>query len=284
MLFNNFQQILNILIASPKDLGVLLTCFYLSLGFNAYLVMGFAVPYGDTTFVLTKEHGEYFLIDPHSGRKCSSRDTFCALMKVYCIVGPNNVWANIQRETRVFMQNFDPGQGTEWRELFNKSTPAPTDLAHELTLAYTDSLDCQNLKKSIETKIMKKFITWRMERKTVWNKRYTELMQEILKELEEDRCFGVEQKTYTTKLIESAQSKYRMSGYPINMPYVSISKIIERVKATEIYLNSDAKVEFALAVHIQSYPMNIFSVWIFILTLIPVAQNLRSPILFLFYL
>lgn len=260
---------MNILIASPKDLGVLLTCFYLSLGFNAFLVMGFAVPYGDTTFVLTKENNEYFLIDPHSGRKCSSRDTFCALTKVYCIANPKNVWANIQREHRVFMQNFDTSQTTEWRELFSKSTPAPNDLAHDLTLAYTDSLDSSNLRHSIETKIMIKFRSWRMERKTIWNKRYNEVMLQILHELEEDQCFGVEQKTHINKLYESTQSKYKMSGYPINMPYVSISKIIERIKATEIYLNSDPRVEFALAVHIQSYPMNIFSVWIFILALIP---------------
>lgn len=169
------------------------------------------------------------------------------------------------------MQNFDTSQSTEWRELFSKSTPAPNDLAHDLTLAYTDSLECSNLKKSIEVKLMKKFRAWRMERKTVWNKKYTELMLQILKELEEDQCFGIEQKTYIQKLLESTQSKYRISGYPINMPYVSISKIIEHVKATEIYLNSDQKVEFSLAVHIQSYPMNIFSVWIFVLSLIPIA-------------
>ena len=78
-------------------------------------------------------------------------------------------------------------------------------------------------------------------------------------------------KAHINKLYESTQSKFKMSGYPINMPYVSISKIIERIKATEIYLNSDPRVEFALAVHIQSYPMNIFSVWIFILALIPNA-------------
>lgn len=267
----SFQQILNILIASPKDLGVLLTCFYLSLGFHAYLVLGFAVPYGDTTFVLTKEHGEYFFIDPHSGRKCSSHDTFCPLMKVYCVVNPKNVWANIQREERVFMQHFDTTQTTEWRELFTKSTQAPNDLVHDLTLTYTDSLDCTNLTKSIETKIMKKFKTWRMERKTVWNKRYTEIMLDVLKELEQDQCFGIEQKNYTDKLIESTRSKYKMMGYPISMPYVSISKIIERVKATEFHLNTDPKVEFALTVHIQSYPMNIFSVWVFILALIPTA-------------
>lgn len=249
----------------------MLTCYYLSLGFDAYLVMGFAIPYGDTTFVLTKEKNEYFLIDPHSGHKCSSRDTFCALTKVYCIVNQKNVWANIQREHRVFMQNFDTSQSAEWRELFTKSFPAPIDSVHDLTLSYANSLDCDNLRKSIEMKLMKKFTVWRIDKKTIWNKRYTELMLQILKELEQDQCFCVEQKTYTDKLIDATQSKFKIIGYPINMPYVSISKIIERVKATEIYLNTSPKIEFSLAVYIQSYPMNIFSVWVFILAMIPHA-------------
>lgn len=231
--------------------------------------MGFAVPYGDTTFVLTKENGEYFLIDPHTGRKCSSRDTFCALTKVYCIVNQKNVWANIQREHRVFMQNFDTTQSAEWRELFSKSVPAPNESVHDLTLTYADSLDCENLRKSIETKLMKKFNVWRMERKTIWNKRFIEIMMKILQDLETDQCFGIEQKTYTDKLIDATQTKYKIIGYPLNMPYVSIAKVVERVKATEIYLNTDPKVEFSLAVHIQAYPMNVFSIWVFLLALIP---------------
>lgn len=261
---------LNILIASPKDLGVLLTCYYLSLGFTAYLVMGFAIPYGDTTFVLTKENGEYYLIDPHTGKKCSSRDTFCALTKVYCIVGADNVWANIQREHRVFMQTFDTTQSTEWRPLFSKSMPAPNDTVHDLTLEYTDSLDVTSLRKTIETKLMRKIGTWRTNtRKTVWNKRYREQLAQLLQDLEEDRCFEYEQKSYTDKLGIEMLTKYKVSGYPLNMPYVSIARIIERVKATGIHFNSDQKVEFALTVHIQSYPMNIFSVWIFLLALTP---------------
>lgn len=263
------QQILNILMASPKDLGVLLTCYYLSLGFNAYLVMGFAIPYGDTTFVLTKENNEYFLIDPHTGRKCSTRDTFCALTKVYCIVNPKNVWTNIQREHRVFMQNFNTNESTEWRELFSKSVPAPNDLVHDSTLIYSDSLDSDNLRKSIEMKLMRKFSVWRMERKTTWNKRYVEIMLKILKDLEADQSFGIEQKNYTDKLIEATQTKYKIIGYPLNMPYISIANVVERVKATEIYLNTNPKVEFSLAVHIQPYPMNIFSIWVFLLTLLP---------------
>lgn len=231
--------------------------------------MGFAIPYGDTTFVLTKENGQHFLIDPHSGKKCISRDTFCPLTKIYCVVNQKNVWANIQREHRVFMQNFDLNQSTEWRPLFTKSLPAPNDLVHDISLTYTDSLDSENLRKLIEMKLMKKITGWRSVQKTVWNKRFRKQLIQILKELEEDQSFEYEQKSFTDKLNADLLSKYKVSGYPINMPYVSIARIVERVEAIGIHFNSDSKVEFSLAVHIQSYPMNIFSVWIFLLALIP---------------
>lgn len=90
-----FQQILSILSASAKDLGILLVCYYLSLGFRAFLVMGFALPNGDTTFVATKENGEYFLIDPFTGKKYSAKDTGCPLTKVYCMVNSDNVGGNV---------------------------------------------------------------------------------------------------------------------------------------------------------------------------------------------
>lgn len=260
------------MIASPKDLGVLLTCYYLSLGYDAYLVLGFAIPYGDTTFTLIRDANEYYFIDPHSGRKCSTRDTFGALTKAYCLVNQRNVWANIQREHRVFMQNFDTTQSTEWLEVFTKACPAPHDSVHDSQLTYTNSLDCDSLRRSIEMKLWKKFAVWRMERKTVWNRRYVDLMLSILKELEQDRCFDVEQKVYVDRLIDATQAKYKAIGYPINMPYISIPKIVERVKATEAHMNTTPNVEFSLAVYIQSYPMNIFSVWVFILVLIPRAE------------
>lgn len=248
---------------------MLLTCYYLSLGFEAYLVLGFAIPYGDTTFTLIKDSHEYYLIDPHSGRKCSSRDTFGALTKVYCLVNQHNVWANIQREHRVFMQHFDVTQSTEWHELFTKTCPAPQESVHDLSLPYTNSLDCDNLRRSIEIKIMKKITVWRMERKTIWNRRYVDLLLSILKDLEQDRCFDIEQKMHVDRLIEATQGKYKTTGFPINMPYVSIPKIIDHVKATKIYMNTSVNVEFSLAVYIQPYPMNIFSVWVFILALFP---------------
>lgn len=53
------------------------------------------------------------------------------------------------------------------------------------------------------------------------------------------------------------------------MSYINLSSIVERIKSTGIHINTDDKVEFALAVHIQKYPNNILSVWIFLMSLTP---------------
>lgn len=202
---------LNTLVASPKDLGVLLSCYYFSLGYTTFLVLGYAIPYGDTTFVLLKDNNEYFLIDPHTGKKYSSRDTFCPLTKVYALANNENVWANIQREYRVYMMSFDVGFSTEWRECFTRSTPAPSELVHNLQLIYTDSLEHANLRRTIELKLMKKFMGWRGAKKTLWNQQFKEPMLQVLKSLEEDRCFEYDAKNYLEHLNATAVSKYKVS-------------------------------------------------------------------------
>ena len=41
------------------------------------------------------------------------------------------------------------------------------------------------------------------------------------------------------------------------------------VERTGIHLNEDKKVEYALAVYVHSYPNDIISVWIYVVSMIP---------------
>lgn len=165
-----FQQTLSMLSASAKDLGTILVGYYLSLGFRAYLVLGFALPHGDTTFVLTKENGEFFLINPTTGRKYYANDPLCPLQRVYAIASSENVWANIQSENRVFMMHFNVAQSSEWRPLFSRSCKAPVGLVHNPDMVYANSEELFDLRKIIEWKVMKKISSWRPLRKTTWNR------------------------------------------------------------------------------------------------------------------
>lgn len=82
---------INILTASSKDLGVLLSCYYTTLEYQCYLVLGHTLYNADTTYVLIKDNNEYFLINPHTGKKYMSKDTLCPLIKIYCLVNGENV-------------------------------------------------------------------------------------------------------------------------------------------------------------------------------------------------
>lgn len=62
---------------------------------------------------------------------------------------------------------------------------------------------------------------------------------------------------------------YRINGFPINLPYTNLSTIIAQVKSTGIHLNSENKAEFALGIYVKDYPSNIYSVWIFLVSLVP---------------
>lgn len=149
-----------------------MTSYYLSLGVRAWLVVGFALPLGHTTFVLIREKGEFYLIDPNTGRKYSAKDTFCPLIRVNCLVGVDNVWANVQREHRAFMTQFDVRRTADWRPLFGKSCSAPVGTVHVTDFEYRNSDATFELKKVIEWKVMKKISSWRTHTKTTWN-RYT---------------------------------------------------------------------------------------------------------------
>lgn len=161
---------MGLMTSSSKDLGVLLTCFYLELGFPSWLVVGSSVTCGECCFVLTRESNEFFITDPSSGKKYSSKDIHCPLTSCYCLVNQYNVWANVQREQRIFMMQFDVNKGFDWRPLFHKVVDIPNETIHDLSFSYERSFDTRDLQRTIQAKVIKKINSWRSHRKTVWNR------------------------------------------------------------------------------------------------------------------
>lgn len=252
----------------------MLVSFYLQLGYRAWLVVGHAQPTGDTAYVLLKENGEYVLVDPVSGRKYAAYDTHCPLRSVYAIVGVDNVWANVQRETRVFQTRFNVTHSADWRPLFGggrSSNPlgtAPSGLVHNVRFAYTGGDDVTDLRRLIEWKLQKKIGSWRANKRTVWNRSLRETLYAMLVEMEEDACYEYEPKTYADRLAHLA-TVYETSGYPVQMTYSSLSAVVERVRSTGIHRHADGAVEFALTVYVQPYPCNVLSLWVFLVALVP---------------
>uniref|UniRef100_A0A182P321 C2 domain-containing protein n=1 Tax=Anopheles epiroticus TaxID=199890 RepID=A0A182P321_9DIPT len=264
------KEILTMMCGAPKDLGVLLACFYLQLGYEVWLIFGNSVLMGDTTFVLLLDGGEFFVVDPCSGRKYSSTDTYCPLNRIYLIVGPDNVWGNIQKENRVFLTQLDVRKSGYWRALFNRFHEPPVGCVQEVSFPFRDALPAKELQRAIERKLMRKIAAWRTHRKTVWNRFISDHLRGTLISLERDTCLETSTERHAEAFSQMFIS-YKVNGFPINLPYNNLSTIVAHVKGTGIHLNSEAAVEFALGVYIKDYPCNVYSVWIFLMSLVPRA-------------
>uniref|UniRef100_A0AAG5DD09 C2 domain-containing protein n=1 Tax=Anopheles atroparvus TaxID=41427 RepID=A0AAG5DD09_ANOAO len=262
------KEILTMLCASPKDLGVMLACFYLQLGYDVWLIFGNSVLVGDTTFVLLLDGGEYFVVDPCSGKKYSSTDTYCPLNRVYLLVNQANVWGNVQKENRVFLTQLDVRKSGYWRALFNRFNEAPGGCVQEDSISYQEALPAKELQRAIERKLMRKIGSWRTHRKTVWNRFMSDHLRSTLMSLERDACTEVYTERYADEFAQMFVS-YKVNGFPINLPYSNLSTIVSQVKGTGIHLNSEAGVEYALGVYIKPYPSNVYSIWIFLMSLVP---------------
>lgn len=56
----------------------------------------------------------------------------------------------------------------------------------------------------------------------------------------------------------------RVWGFPINTTFKSLEALWKMVSHTKIHTVNRQDVEFALTVHIEAYPCNILSVWVFL--------------------
>lgn len=268
------HQIFNALRCSSKDLAVLLINFYLTIGLESWLMIGESQLRANSCFILLKEsETEFAIIDPVSGVKYQQTDTYCPLSSISFLVNSKNLWGNIQVERKVFMTRFNVKERSDWRALFKKTPDTPREALQDANYEFQLSYDIRNIQAIIESKLMKKISQWRGHRKTIWNRLVRDNLRRILVELEKDAAElspnnTADQSDHLEKL-NFLHNNYKISGCPLNMSYINLSHIVERVKATGIHLNTDPRVEFGLSIYIHPYPNFIISAWVFLIALVP---------------
>lgn len=83
-------------IGSITDHAILLTCFLMGIGIKCFLLLGYGIPHGFTTYVLTTEKSSlnrniYYIYDVENGFKYNVKDNFSPLQKVFCLINDENV-------------------------------------------------------------------------------------------------------------------------------------------------------------------------------------------------
>uniref|UniRef100_A0A8C8W9T9 Coiled-coil and C2 domain containing 2A n=1 Tax=Panthera leo TaxID=9689 RepID=A0A8C8W9T9_PANLE len=268
-LWSTSDQFLDLLAGDEEEHAVLLCNYFLSLGKKAWLVMGSAIPEGPTAYVLTREQSHYLIWNPCSGHFYGQFDTFCPLKSVGCLIGPDNIWFNIQRHDSPLRINFDVTKPKLWKSFFSRSLLYPglsSVQPEELIYQRTDKAAAAELQDRIEKILKEKIMDWRPRHLTRWNRYCTSALRHFLPLLERSRGEDVED-DHRGELLKQL-GDYRFSGFPLHMPYSELKPLIEAVYSTGVHNIDVPNVEFALAVYIHPYPKNVLSVWIYVASLI----------------
>nr|XP_038948716.1 coiled-coil and C2 domain-containing protein 2A isoform X3 [Rattus norvegicus] len=268
-LWSTSDQFLDLLAGDEEEHAVLLCNYFLFLGKKAWLVMGNAIPEGPTAYVLTWEKNYYLIWNPCSGHCYGQFDAFCPLKSVGCLIGPDNIWFNIQHHDSPLRINFDVTKPKLWKSFFSRSLPYPglsSVQPEELIYQHTDKATAAELQDRIEKILKEKIMDWRPRHLTRWNRYCTSTLRHFLPLLERSQGEDIED-DHRAELLKQL-GDYRFSGFPLHMPYSEVKPLIEAVYSTGVHNIDLPNVEFALAVYIHPYPKNVLSVWIYVASLV----------------
>uniref|UniRef100_A0AAY5LAT0 C2 domain-containing protein n=1 Tax=Esox lucius TaxID=8010 RepID=A0AAY5LAT0_ESOLU len=268
-LWSTCDQFLTLLAGDEEEHAVLLCNYFLSMGKKAWLIIGTAIPEGPTTYVLTYEQNRYLIWNPSSGQYYGQYDTFCPLQTVGCLVSADNVWLNTQAYTSPLRIRFDVTKAKLWKPFFSRAFPNPglssvqcITLHIILHLPFPKiSLTCR-----IEKILKEKIMEWRPRNPTRWNRYCTSTLRHFLPKLELSRGRDVADEHRLE--LQSLLGDYRISGFPLHLPFSEVRPIVEAVYSTGVHNVEASNVEFALAVHVHAYPNNVLSVWVYLASLI----------------
>ncbi|XP_075714376.1 coiled-coil and C2 domain-containing protein 2A [Rhinoderma darwinii] len=268
-LWSTSDQFLDLLAGDEEEHAVLLCNYFLDMGKKTWLVIGNAIPEGPTTYVLTVEQNQYIIWNPSNGRFYGQYDTFCPLQSVGCLINADNIWFNIQQYDSPMSISFDTSRPKLWKPFFSRSYPNPglsSVQPEELIYQRTDKTAAMELQDRIEKLLKEKIMEWRPRHPTRWNRYCTSTLRHFLPLLEQNRGKDVEEDHRAE--LQKQLGDYRFTGFPINMAFSDVRPLIEAVYSTGVHNNEVPSVEFALAVYVHPYPKSIYSVWIYVASLI----------------
>uniref|UniRef100_M4ABG3 Coiled-coil and C2 domain containing 2A n=1 Tax=Xiphophorus maculatus TaxID=8083 RepID=M4ABG3_XIPMA len=268
-LLSTCDQFLTLLAGDEQEHAVLLCNYFLFLGKKAWLIIGTAIPEGPTAYVLTHEQSGYFIWNPSSGQFYEKGDAFCPLQTVGCLVNSDNVWFNIQKNPSPLHTNFDITKAKMWKPFFSRSFSHPglsSVQPEELVYRQTDKAAAAELQDRVEKILKEKIMEWRPRHPTRWNRYCNTTLKQFLPKLELSRGQNVAEGHRVE--LQNLLGDYRISGFPLHLPFSEVGPIIEAVHSTGVHNIHSATVEFALAVYIHPYPNNVLSVWVYLASLV----------------
>ncbi|XP_076317683.1 coiled-coil and C2 domain-containing protein 2A-like isoform X2 [Tachypleus tridentatus] len=268
-IWNTCDQFIDMLTGDEEEHAILLCNFFLYLNKRVFLLLGSGIPEGHTAYVLTLESDrEIWVWNATQGQHFSVRESFSPLQRVGCLISPDNIWANVQKDDHPSRISFEISQARYWQPFFTHRFPnLGLNSVQPEVLVYTptDPRFVRQLQVKIETCIKESIMRWRRKYRTSWNRHCIQMLQKILPKLELN--FNKTASIDSLEELKDILGSFKVCGFPLSMPYTDIENVVEAVFATGIHQIEDKDVEFALAVHIHPYPCTVLAVWVYLAVL-----------------
>ena len=216
------------------------------------------------------------------------------LLSIGMLINEDNLWANIQDHEQPHLMLFDLQNKKQWRPFFDEkftkpdlSTCQQEDLAYSpinfeqaerMESEITETLQ-QDLRQCREDEFGKHGgLSKRGGVYTRFDQSVAKAMKGTLEYLE--KCSRGEEdyveETYrqtlqSVKGLQGLASK-NVHGFPVNTMFTDFKSLTEKVRATNIHLTEADDVRFSLSVRVFPYPQEVYSIWVFLLSISPRAK------------
>lgn len=274
------NQFLELCAGDWEEHAVLLRNYFAFLDgnrFDNYLVFGHGLPEGNTVYVMRRPSDEVesdvTFFNASSGIEYARADTRCSLQSISSVVTEDNVYINIQATASPARMKYDFSNLKQWKPFFDKKMPIPFDYSPsqpEIKYTPTPAKDIDGLERQILETLRVDLKEWRSKSyQTYLNTTVSREMQKTLQGLEDHKMGKGDFSEYGhLDALKKWTSTFDFTGYPLNFTFTDVKAISYALKDTNIHMNEDPDVKFALTVKCFGYSNGIISVWVYAAALV----------------
>ncbi|GBG28149.1 Coiled-coil and C2 domain-containing protein 2A [Hondaea fermentalgiana] len=278
------QQFLDISAGDWEEHAILL-CNYLAWLFSdrpsvePYIIMGYGIPEGATVYVLLADSSSAtrLLFNASTGRCYAVSDANCPLRDVGLVINERNIWANVQEHGAPWQIKWNFENAKDWVPFWTSRVPRIEMASVQTEVLTYERLDrrfVSYLEGEISEQIQKSMRRWRAKRGTTrFNKIVGRKLRALLESLEEHKLEGFAggMSALVQEHLEGLRetmSNNSIFGFPLNMTFTEMDAILRAVRNSDIHNTTLDNTTFALAVLVVPYTNKVFSVWIYLATIV----------------
>ncbi|CDW53819.1 ATP synthase F1, delta subunit [Trichuris trichiura] len=265
-IWSTIEETLQTMRAQEAEHATLLCCWLLGLEIPCFLLLGTDACNGPYAAYVMVKLSQILICNPSTGKVYERNDPLCPIWDVACAVGPDNIWANMQKSGHPTSLSFNFTNSVYWVPFWSKQFEQ-RQLSSVQPENVTYSLPNMEMSLKLETRLRKvvteHLMKWRPESLTRFNRFAGQCFREVLVKLEEGTV-DLSSTALFPGTVKSLFSSYKIFGFAINQGFLAEEDILDTVAMSDICNFTDSSTEFALAVYVHGYSCSVYSVWLLV--------------------